>query len=101
MIRPRRARVTGLCNVRWSRTLNPTAFAFSMVDFFLVALCRREQTVSALHCADALRILGIGDARSAWPCRAERRARGQLPLGGCRWFGRQRFRTTRLLWLGG
>jgi hypothetical protein len=28
MIRPRRARVTGLCNARWSRTLNPKAFAF-------------------------------------------------------------------------
>jgi len=28
MIRPQRAHVTGLCNVRWSRTLNPATFAF-------------------------------------------------------------------------
>jgi len=33
IICPRRARVTGLCNVRWSRTLNPTAFVFSMGGF--------------------------------------------------------------------
>ena len=32
-VRPRRARVTGLCNVRWSRTLNPWLLPFSMGGF--------------------------------------------------------------------
>ena len=34
IVRPRRARVTRLWNARWSRTLNPTAFVFSMGGFF-------------------------------------------------------------------
>jgi hypothetical protein len=33
IVRPRRARVTRLWNARWSRTLNPTAFIFSMGGF--------------------------------------------------------------------
>ncbi len=41
IIRPRRARVTGLWNVRWSRMLNPRFLLFRIGGFFMVALrCR-------------------------------------------------------------
>lgn len=34
--------------------------------------------------AAVLKLLGIGDARFAWPWMTERRTRCQFPLGGCR-----------------
>ena len=60
VIRPRRAHVTGLCNVRWSRTLNPL-FALRMGGWLW-----SRSTVAATGdaCAAALKIFGIGDARS-------------------------------------
>ena len=35
IIRPRRARVTGLCNARWSRTLNPRPLLFRIGGLLL------------------------------------------------------------------
>ena len=60
-------------------------------------LSRSAVAATGDACAAALKIFGIGDARSAWPWMAERRTRCQFPLGGCRWFRRWRFGTARLL----
>ncbi len=47
-------------------------------------LSRSAVAATGDACAAALKIFGIGDARSAWPWMAERRTRWQFPLGGCR-----------------
>ena len=51
LIRPRRAHVTGQCNVRWSRTLNPQGFCFLGWAEALASLYGRRDGRHLHYCA--------------------------------------------------
>ena len=55
-VRPRRARVTGLWNARWSRTLNPKDFAFKHGRIAFESL---SVAATGDACAAALKTFGV------------------------------------------
>jgi len=62
LVRPRRARVTGLWNARWSGTLNPKDFAFKDEQIAFESL---SVAATGDACAAALKTFGVIDARAA------------------------------------
>ena len=62
IVRPRRARVTGLWNARWSGTLNPKDFAFKDEQIAFESL---SVAATGDACAAALKTFGVIDARTA------------------------------------
>ena len=62
LVRPRRARVTGLWNARWSGTLNPKDFAFKDEQIAFESL---SVAATGNACAAALKTFGVIDAWAA------------------------------------